>query len=369
MHIFSKIPRSFKKDPFKKWYLVLILLNEKPDNKKLAIEYFSREFSASKKDFYEFIHLLKKYLKTGYVFEIREEIAKKYLEILSVLCDKFGFFEEKSEMDDLSFKIIEPQKHEEIKQILKEYKKNSQKIIQNILQKLRRLLKKNDYSVRVSGRYKSLYSIYRKNLIKKKKCVLQLNDIFAFRVIVEEDNVQKCFSILNLFHDTFVPVPKYFKDYITIPKINGYKSLHTGLNKVIPRFDLPIEVQIRTALMDEYAEKGLAAHWLYGRNKTSLIPTKREEMLLNSFLSKNELEALKNRQFVFCFSPKGDIFQLKKGASIIDFANKIHTKILKKVIGVRVNNEEKKINYWIKNGDIIELIFASGELLHKNNFK
>lgn len=358
MNIFSKIPRSFKKDPFRQWFLILILLNEKPENKSFILEYFLKEFSSSKEDFYEFIQLIKKYLKTGSSSEIQKKLAQKYLSILSILCDKLGFFEERSEMEDLSFKITEPQEYEVIKQILKEYKENSQKIIQNIQQTLRRLLIKNGYSIHVSGRYKSLYSIYRKNFKKQKKNILQLNDIFAFRVIVEGDNIDKCFSILNLFHDVFVPVPKYFKDYITIPKINGYKSLHTGLNKIIPRFDLPVEIQIRTFMMDEYAEKGLAAHWLYGQEKKSMIPLKREEALLDSFLLHNKLEAMRHIQFVFCFSPKGDVFQLKNGATVIDFAQKIHTKILKKVATVKINNEKKNMNYRIKNGDIVELILG-----------
>lgn len=345
---------------FKKWLDFLSFLNKKSTGKELMNEYFAKEFQKSPESFYEFVKILKKQIPSS---KNKKDLASKYLHIISPLCERFGFFHEKKILDDICFKIEDPKNYNRINRIFGDYKEKSQKYIGSIINTLKQVLEKNNFNYEVKGRYKSIHSINKKILNNPQKNILNLKDIFAFRIILTDDIVEECFEVVNLLHDEFSPVADYFKDYISIPKINNYQSLHTGLSNVIPNLDIPIEIQIRTKNMDEFAEKGLAAHWVYNKQKKARLVTEKEKQLFD-YLS--HIDGTDN---VYFFSFSGDMFRLKKGSKIIDFAYRLHSDLGNKNKGALVNNEEKGIDYEISEGDKVEIIKAKNMQVNSNWLK
>ncbi|MBT4055895.1 bifunctional (p)ppGpp synthetase/guanosine-3',5'-bis(diphosphate) 3'-pyrophosphohydrolase [Candidatus Peregrinibacteria bacterium] len=256
-------------------------------------------------------------------------------------------------LDDLCFKITDDERYKDVDEMMKVYKNNSKSLVNKVLRVFRVFLKEEGYECEVKGRYKNLYSINKKLRKKMKKSAIKLNDIFAFRIVLESNSVDECFEVLNLFHDRFYPVVDYFKDYVTIPKINGYQSLHTGLIEVVEKLDIPIEVQIRTRAMDDFAEKGFAAHWLYAKGKKSKMVTEKEKKLVEHFsdLSQGD-EELKD---VYVFTPKGDLFKLENGSTIVDFAYHLHSDLGHKARSAIVNGGKQDIYYRLMSGDCVEI--------------
>lgn len=345
--------KSRRKSLFKRWIDFLLFTKNNSKNNEILSRYFFEYFAGSPDLFYQFLLFFKDFLKKS-KGESRNQLAHKYLGILSHLCERFGIFEEKRNLDDLCFQITEPEKYDELDQILGGYKKKSDVLIQNITTIFRELLDREKHDCHIEGRYKNIYSIYRKTLKRSYKTVLALNDIFAFRIILKNNSVDECFEVMNILHDHFYPIPDFFKDYITVPKINGYQSLHTGLNKILPDLDLPVEIQIRTQAMHDFAEHGVAAHWMYSSDKKSRIVSEKEKKLLSYFSSLSQTQ-MHRPQSIFCFSYLGDIFQIPAGASLIDFAYQIHSDLGHKLDYALVNGKKKPVNYVIQEGDRIEL--------------
>lgn len=338
-----------QKEEFKRCFNFLASAKPTSRNRELLANYFFNKSAKSPDVFYDFITYFKDQLSSSRDTSLKKALAGQYLNFLSQICERLGFFEEKQILDDFCFKIINPKKYKEISKIMSDYQKKSKGFITKVTRILKDLLKENGIKCEIKGRYKSLYSTHRKLLKKRKKTALKLKDLFAFRIVLNRNSTEQCFRVLDLLHDNFSPVVDYFKDYITIPKINGYQSLHTGLTEVIPNLDLSIEVQIRTKSMDDFAEKGLAAHWLYAKSKKA-------KMIADHLSSLAEEDETKKMVY-FC-SHKGDVFKMAKGSSIVDFAYRVHPGVGKKAKSALVNGVSQEIYYEIQNCDSVEVIKA-----------
>ena len=333
---------------------MLLFFRQEKRNRELMVDYFFEEFASSPEQLVRLVQYVRNLIRGSDDDEIRLLLAQRYLEILNPLCRRFGIYDERNTLDDICFAIIDPLSYQGIYSLLKAYKKRSQNLIRSVKRSLDKLLKEQGYEVTVKGRYKSLYSIYRKLQFKPNKRIERLHDIFAFRIVLRSNEIGECFEVMNLLHNTYEPVPRLFKDYITVPKINGYQSIHTGLNKIVSQLDRPIEVQIRTREMDVFAEQGAAAHWIYSEQKSSLLINEKEKKLLDYF---DHLSQQSHHQDeVYCFSYEGDVFCLDAQDTLTDFADQIHSSFAKKSQYALVNDQEQQMDYEVKTGDRIQLI-------------
>ena len=291
--------------------------------------------------------------------EEREHVAKQYLAVIAPLAARFGIFVEKNVLDERCFQILHPFDYREIKHLLADYQRRSKKHVDQVSNVLRELLKQHDFTEKVEGRFKNLQSVHQK-IQKKKKTLLELHDIFAFRIILEKDDPEACFDVLNLLHDTFLPIVTRFKDYISIPKINGYQSIHTCLRQVVPSLDWPVEVQIRTSLMDDFAKEGLASHWIYSQSKKSTLLSSTEIRIKQQY---NELtrETALNQRVYFFSSRSCDIFSLPEGSSAHDFAYSLHSGLGERAQFAAVNGSLQRLSYLLQNGDRVEIICSAPE--------
>lgn len=347
---------------FEEWVQFLLKIQLGRKNNALVTLYFFGKFAELPEIFYEFLVYLKKKLLRKKASTESRKIAEHYLNILSPLAERFGIFEEKNVLDTLCFQSIDPKGYTQIEDLFFTYKKQSEKTITRVLQQLKNLMKEQGYACDIKGRFKNEYSVYKKLQKKRSKSALALHDIFAFRIVLLNNSTEECFEVLNMLHDKFSPVASRFKDYITIPKINGYQSIHTCLNHVLPNLDLPIEVQIRTKIMDDFAEKGVASHWLYSRDKRTNMLTETEQKLVQHF---SALSHQNEAGHVYCLSRTGDIFALPIGSTILDFAYAIHTDVGNKAVSAVVNMDQKPLKYAIQDGDQIEILKAKKKQVSK----
>jgi len=291
----------------------------------------------------------------------QREIAQETLEIFAPLASRLGIFKLKWELEDLSFRYLEPDKYYDLVEKISMKRKEREEYINEVMEILKEELAKAFVKADISGRPKHFYSIYNK-MIKGDKDLNEIYDLIAVRIIV--DSVKDCYGTLGIIHTLWKPIPGRFKDYIAMPKPNMYQSLHTTV--IGPRGE-PFEIQIRTWEMHRTAEYGVAAHWLYKENakqKTKFDETftwlKQIREWQNELQdSKEFVETLKIDLFsdvVFVFSPKGDVFELPAGSTPIDFAYRVHTEIGHRCIGSKVNNRIVPLDYQLKTGDIVEIL-------------
>ena len=287
--------------------------------------------------------------------------AKETMEIYSPLADRMGMNTIRDELDDLCFKVLNNEARELIKKRLDEIKENNLSNFESLSDEFLNVLNKHNINVKIFGREKSPFSIWRK--IQKKRISLeQITDIIGFRLIL--DNVDDCYKALGIFHTEWTCIPGKFKDYISSPKINEYKSLHTSILGPNKR---PIEIQLRTMQMHEFAQRGIASHWKYkSSEKSNSLTWKEYDWLkdLVDIIERNEnpdhyFEYTKLQMFqenVFCFTPKGLIIKLPKDATPIDFAYAVHTKIGDTAIGCEINGQESPLQSKLNNGDMVKII-------------
>lgn len=344
-------PDSHSRD-FSEIVSFLYTMRKGKKNHALLTEYLLQEFATHPQELVQFIHIVKSELENPNNPE-RERMARRYLFVFSFLCERFGLYEEKLELDDLCFEITEPQEYKNLKKQLENYQKKSQKIIDEIFATFQTKIQESGIQAELKGRYKNILSIHKKCRKKKLKDALRLNDIFAFRIIVDGDT-EDCYEVLNILHDSFIPIPSRYKDYVTIPKINGYQSIHTGLLWVSSDLDLAIEIQIRTKIMDEIAEWGIAAHFLYARDKSSKKITDKEQKLMENM--EKVQESIKINPHIHCLTPQGDIIRLERGSTALDFANKIHTGLARKAKSALVNNTNRPLTHELQSFDFIEIV-------------
>ena len=293
--------------------------------------------------------------------EKRKRIAQETMEIYAPLADRMGMHRIRDELEDLSFKILNNEARILIKNKLDKIKEDKKDTFETLSIELTELLSDHKIYAEIYGREKTPFSIWRK-VQKKRVSLEQITDIIGFRIIL--NTVDDCYKTLGIFHKKWNCVPGKFKDYISSPKINGYKSIHTS---VIGPNQKPIEIQIRTMSMHEFAERGIASHWQYkSSEKFNSVSWKEYDWLkdLVEIIEKNEnpehsYEYTKLQMFqenVFCFTPKGSVIKLPKDATPIDFAYAVHTTIGNSAIGCEINGNKSELQSILRNGDRVNII-------------
>jgi GTP diphosphokinase / guanosine-3',5'-bis(diphosphate) 3'-diphosphatase len=298
--------------------------------------------------------------------EKRERIAKETMEIYAPLADRMGMHRIRDELEDLSFEVLNNSARELIKKRLDEIKDDKVNSFNSISLEFSGLLNEHKINAEIIGREKTPFSIWRK--VQKKRISLeQISDIIGFRVIL--DNIEDCYKALGIFHNRWNCIPGKFKDYISSPKINKYQSLHTS---IIGPNRRPIEIQLRTLQMHEFAERGIASHWKYkSSEKFNSLTWKEYDWLadLVEIIDKNEnpehsYEYTKLQMFqenVFCFTPKGSVIKLPKNATPIDFAYAVHTKIGNNAISCKINGNDAELQSILYNGDVVDIITSKNK--------
>jgi RelA/SpoT family (p)ppGpp synthetase len=296
----------------------------------------------------------------------RRRTARETLEIYAPIAERLGLYAVKLELEDLGFRALYPYRYKVLERELKKARGNQKEFIGKIQGTFKTALKKSLLDGAVEGREKHLYSIYRK-MANKKISINDMVDVYGFRIIV--DNADTCYRVLGLVHSVYKPMPGRFKDYIAIPRVNGYQSLHTTL---FGPNGVPIEVQIRSEQMHRVAESGIAAHWKYksGGDTFGGVEHDRAREWLASLVQIQEggsseefLESVKVDLFpdkVYVFTPKGKILRLPSGATAVDFAYAIHTDIGNRCVAAKVDRRLVPLRTPLRNGQTVDIITAKG---------
>lgn len=295
--------------------------------------------------------------------EKRRRIARETLEIYAPIAHRLGIHEIKNELEDLGFQAMHPMRYRALSSAVKQARGNRKEVIENTRQEVISRLHEKGILSEVTGREKHLYSIYRK--MKNKELMFnQIMDIYAFRVVVTK--VDDCYRVLGCMHGLYKPIEGRFKDYVAIPRTNGYQSLHTSL---VGPHGIPVEIQIRTTDMDEMADKGVAAHWVYKEDESGHSSTAqtRARKWMQSLLELQQsasssfefIENVKADLFpdeIYVFTPEGKIIELPMGATPVDFAYAVHTDVGNSCVGVKVDRSNYSLNKRLDNGQTVEII-------------
>ncbi len=293
--------------------------------------------------------------------EENKRIAKETIEIFAPLAHHLGVYKLKSELEDLSLRYLKPDVYYDIVEKLNGTKTERDNIINEMMREVSDLLTEHNIVHEIKGRSKSIYSIY--NKLDKGRKFSDIYDLLAIRILVHEES--ECYLVLGLIHSKFKPITKRFKDFIAMPKSNGYQSLHTtvfGINNEL------FEIQIRTYDMNDIAENGVAAHWSYKENKSAFNLSRTDAKLeffkavidmnqneFNQDAVYNTIKEENSDDVIYVFTPKGDVIELPKGSTPVDFAYRVHTKIGDAMIGALVNNQIVPLNYQLQDGDVVKI--------------
>lgn len=296
----------------------------------------------------------------------RSRIAQETLDIYAPIAHRLGMSRMKNELEELAFKALEPKSFESLAARVETRRKNTAVVVEELRQTITQKLEEAQVPVRtIDGRIKRLYSIFLK--LKRQKIELeQVYDLVALRIVT--DTVKDCYAALGIIHQTWSPIPGRIKDFIAMPRPNGYQSLHTS---VVSDRGLPFEVQIRTEEMHRIAEEGIAAHWKYKEGRVGAQPDEQYFRWLRQLLEwqqevRDPHEFIQNLKIdlypeeVYCFTPRGEVKALPRGATPVDFAYAIHTDIGHQCVGARVNGNMVPLRHKLTNGDIVEIVTASG---------
>ena len=297
--------------------------------------------------------------------EARARIARETLDIYAPIANRLGINRMKVDLEDLGFKYLYPFRYRVLEKALRRSDGNQRQIVKRISEEFSEALAEEDIHAEIIGREKHLYSIYKK-MAEKKRLLNDVVDVYGFRIIV--DDVNDCYKVLGIVHGLYKPMPGRFKDYIAIPRINGYQSLHTTLFG--PKGQ-PLEVQIRTRDMDRVAESGVASHWQYkAEEKSDATPQRRAREWLaklaelqRSGTSEEFLESVKVDLFpdkIYVFTPKGDIMPLPKGATTVDFAYAVHTDIGDRCVAAKIDRGLVPLRTVLQNGQTVEIVTSKG---------
>ncbi|MCW8888007.1 MAG: RelA/SpoT family protein, partial [Gammaproteobacteria bacterium] len=295
--------------------------------------------------------------------EKRRRIAAETLEIYAPIALRLGINRVRLDLEELGFAAYHPLRHRILKEAMRKVCGNRRELMEKLLKRINKRLEHEGVTAEVFGREKHLYSVYQK-MRHKHLSFSEITDIFGFRIVV--DSVDSCYRTLGIIHNLFKPIPGKFKDYIAIPKANGYQSLHTAMQS---RYGFPIEVQIRTRDMDRVAEAGIASHWLYksGDDNGDNIAESRAREWLHGLLEMQQkagnslefLESVKVDLFpdeVYVFTPKGEIMALPSGATVIDFAYAVHTQIGDNCTAARIDGRPAPLHTILRNGQNVKVI-------------
>jgi guanosine-3',5'-bis(diphosphate) 3'-pyrophosphohydrolase len=295
----------------------------------------------------------------------KARIARETLDIYAPIANRLGINRFKVELEDLGFRYLHPFRYRVLDNALRKAKGSQRQIVKRISEAMAAVLNAEDIDAEIIGREKHLYSIYKK-MAEKKRTLSDVADVYGFRIVVEDASA--CYKVLGLVHSLYKPMPGRFKDYIAIPRINGYQSLHTTLFG--PK-GLPLEVQIRTREMDRVAESGVASHWQYKADeKSDATPQRRaREWLANlaelqsSGTSEEFLESVKVDLFpdkIYVFTPTGDIMPLPKGSTTVDFAYAVHTDIGNRCVAAKVDRNLVPLRTQLQNSQTVEIVTSRG---------
>src|SRR3984885_7774090 len=296
----------------------------------------------------------------------RRAIARETLDIYAPIAERLGLYNMKLELEDLGFKALYPRRYQVLERAVKRARGTQKELLHKIEQQLNAVLMKSGIPARVVTREKHLYSVYRK--MRRKRAMLnEIVDVYGIRIVV--DTPDTCYRALGAVHSAFKPMPGRFKDYIAIPRVNGYQSLHTTL---FGPNGVPIESQIRTGDMHRVAEAGIAAHWKYKTGDSDSTQQQRTREWLSNLVSLQEagtseefLESVKVDLFpdkVYVFSPKGTILRLPSGATVVDFAYAVHTDIGNRCVAAKVDRRLTPLRTVLRNGQTVEIITAKGAM-------
>lgn len=295
----------------------------------------------------------------------QSRIATETLEIYAPIANRLGMHRIKLQLEDLGMRYLYPYRYKVLEKSLRKRKGSQRQILKTITSQIEKALQEEGIEGEIAGREKQLYSIYKKMAVKNRS-LTDVADVYGFRIIV--DDVNACYRVLGVVHGLFKPMPGRFKDYIAIPRINGYQSLHTTLFG--PK-GLPLEVQIRTVEMNQVAESGVAAHWQYkAEDKSAATPQRRAREWLSrldeiekSGSSEEFLESVKVDLFpdkIYVFTPKGDIMPMPKGATTVDFAYAVHTDIGNRCVAAKINRILVPLRTELQNSETVEIVTARG---------
>lgn len=297
----------------------------------------------------------------------QRRIANETLEIYAPLADRLGISTIKWELEDLSLRYLNPQQYYRIVHLMNSKRAQREAYIQEAVDEVKQNIDQLHIKYDISGRAKHIYSIYKK-MVQKHKQFEELYDLLAIRIMVQ--SVRDCYGVLGNIHAKWKPIPGRFKDYIAVPKVNGYQSLHTT---VVGPKGRPLEVQIRTYAMHEIAEYGVAAHWAYKEGVKDKINLDQNDHQIDVFReimeiqeeSSSDADFMKNvkgdifTDRVYVFTPKGEVMELPQGSIPLDFAYQVHTEVGNHTIGAKVNGKIVPLDYKLRNGDLVELLTQS----------
>ncbi len=297
--------------------------------------------------------------------ESKKRMAEETLKIFAPIAHRLGLYKIKTELEDRAFEVLYPEAAEFVKKKIKKIKDEGEKIIAETEKKVSEILEKEGIeNFKIESRIKGLYSIWEK-MFKQGIDIENIYDIIGLRIIVPE--VADCYRVLGILHTYFKPIPGKFKDYIAIPKPNGYKSLHT---KVLLPGGAKVEFQVRTYQMHKEAEEGISAHWVY-KEKAPISPSGMKifswlKSILEMSREMPEYEVKKISEDIYpdeiyVFTPKGDVKVLPRGATVIDFAYAVHSELGEKCVGAKVNGKLQPIDYTLKSGDVVEIITSKNQ--------
>ena len=297
----------------------------------------------------------------------RRAVARETLEIYAPIAERLGLYNMKLELEDLGFEALYPHRYVVLERALRKARGNQKEFMKKIDQQLTGALAKNEIHARVETREKHLYSIYKK-MLRKRASLAEIVDVYGLRIIADKPDT--CYRALGIVHSVFKPMPGRFKDYIAIPRVNGYQSLHTTL---FGPNGVPIEAQIRTEDMHRVAESGIAAHWKYkSGGDADSIQQQRTREWLSGLVELQEdgnseefLESVKVDLFpdkVYVFTPKGTILRLPSGATVVDFAYAVHTDIGNRCVAAKLDRRLTPLRTVLRNGQTVEIITAKGAM-------
>jgi GTP pyrophosphokinase len=294
----------------------------------------------------------------------RRQTARETLDIYAPVAERLGLYSMKLELEDLGFRTLYPQRYRVIERALKRARGNQKEFLPRIRTQLEEALKKAGIPGRVEAREKHLYSIYRK-MQRKRTALSEIVDVYGLRIIV--DTSDTCYRALGVVHSVYRPMPGRFKDYVAIPRVNGYQSLHTTL---FGPNGVPIEVQIRTLDMDQVAESGIAAHWKYkGGDTEGSAQQERARKWLSNLVeleggnSEEFIESVKVDLFpdkVYVFTPRGEILRLPRGATVVDFAYAVHTDVGNRCVAAKIDRRLTPLRTVLRNGQTVQIITVKG---------
>jgi GTP pyrophosphokinase len=295
--------------------------------------------------------------------EKRRRIAQETLDVYAPIAHRLGMSRIRGELEDLSFKYLEPEEYTKLKELVEDRRSRLDHFLSNVNQRILKMMSDSDIKIlHVEGRIKRLYSIYQK-LKRQKISIDQVYDLIAVRIIT--DSVRDCYAALGVIHHAWKPIPTRFKDWIAMPRENFYQSLHTS---VVGDGGQPLEVQIRTEEMHTVAEEGIAAHWKYKEGRRGTHTDEDQVFVWLKRLVEGQQEVKDSREFldalkldlypkdVYCFTPKGKVIELPRGATPVDFAFAIHTEVGLSCNGAKANGRIVPLKYQIRNGDVLEVM-------------